>query len=207
MTSTSTFSGLNEARNSSKVLKAPGGGTSDIFGGTIPSTPRSKKNHMASNIFAAPSDIKNSNGDSARRPGQNSHNRLFGQSERPPITPSKNNTYKSNLPFINKDEVVKNGNGHVANGNHATNGNGVAHTNGKTNGHANGHAINGNDHHDGVQNGHTNGHKADGNPVTGEGYRANGGAEINTSVPTLNGARQVINKNRIPPGGFSSGLW
>lgn len=56
--------------------------------------------------------------------------------------------------------MVKNGNGHVANGNHATNGNGVAHTNGKTNGHANGHAVNGNDHHDGVQNGHTNGHKA-----------------------------------------------
>lgn len=102
-------------------------------------------------------------GDSARRAPQNSHNRLFGQSERPPITPSKNNTFKSNLPFINKDdEIAKNGNGHLANGNGhhaATNGNGVAHTNGKANGFANGHA-NGNDHHDGVQNGHTNGHKS-----------------------------------------------
>lgn len=42
-----------------------------------------------------------------------------------------------------------------------------------------------------------------GNPVTGEGFKP----EINTTVPSLNGTNQVINKNRIPPGGFSSGLW
>lgn len=46
----------------------------------------------------------------------------------------------------------------------------------------------------------------DGNPVTGEGYKRVA-AEINTTIPALNGAKQVINKNRIPPGGFSSGLW
>ncbi|XP_029727211.1 microtubule-associated protein Jupiter isoform X7 [Aedes albopictus] len=46
-----------------------------------------------------------------------------------------------------------------------------------------------------------------GNPVTGEGYKSGGAAEINTTVPSLNGAGHVINKNRIPPGGFSSGLW
>lgn len=46
----------------------------------------------------------------------------------------------------------------------------------------------------------------DGNPITGEGY-IRGAAQINTTVPALNGANQVINKNRIPPGGFSSGLW
>lgn len=45
-----------------RVLKPPGGGTSDIFGGAVPNTPRSQKNRMASNIFAAPSDIKNGNG-------------------------------------------------------------------------------------------------------------------------------------------------
>lgn len=37
-----------------RVLKPPGGGSSDLFGGSIPSTPRSARNHMASNIFAAP---------------------------------------------------------------------------------------------------------------------------------------------------------
>lgn len=39
----------------------------------------------------------------------------------------------------------------------------------------------------------------DGNPVTGEGYKR-GAAEINTNVPAMNGAKQVINKNRVPPG-------
>ncbi|EDS44585.1 conserved hypothetical protein [Culex quinquefasciatus] len=46
-----------------------------------------------------------------------------------------------------------------------------------------------------------------GNPVTGEGYKSGGAAEINTTIPSLNGSGHVINKNRIPPGGFSSGLW
>ncbi|XP_020718055.1 microtubule-associated protein Jupiter isoform X1 [Ceratitis capitata] len=47
--------------------------------------------------------------------------------------------------------------------------------------------------------------RRDGNPVTGEGYKPSN--SYNNAVPTLNGANQVINKNRIPPGGFSSGLW
>lgn len=45
----------------------------------------------------------------------------------------------------------------------------------------------------------------DGNPVTGEGYKSS--SDFSTHTPSLNGANQVINKNRIPPGGFSSGLW
>lgn len=45
-----------------RVLKPPGGGTSDIFGGAVPNTPRSTKNRMVSNIFSAPSDLKNGNG-------------------------------------------------------------------------------------------------------------------------------------------------
>lgn len=47
---------------------------------------------------------------------------------------------------------------------------------------------------------------SDGNPITGEGYKRVA-AEINTTVPALNGTKQEIYKNRIPPGGFSSGLW
>lgn len=51
-----------------------------------------------------------------------------------------------------------------------------------------------------------------GNPVTGQGYQrggGNGGGDNHhhTTAAPLNGAKQVINKNRIPPGGFSSGLW
>lgn len=45
-----------------RVLKAPGGGSSDIFGGSIPSTPRSTKNNMVSNIFGGNGDARNGNG-------------------------------------------------------------------------------------------------------------------------------------------------
>lgn len=89
-----------------------------------------------------------------------------------------------------------NGNGHVAaetNGKVYTNGNGVAHTNGHNNSETTGISK-------------TNGY----NPVTGEGYMKPATAEINTHVPALNNDSSrdhVINKNRIPPGGFSSGLW
>lgn len=49
--------------NSFRVLKPPGGGSSDIFGGSLPSTPRSvRSNTMASNIFGASTDLKNGNG-------------------------------------------------------------------------------------------------------------------------------------------------
>jgi len=205
MTSTNIHVGLDEGnRNSSKVLKPPGGGSSDIFGSAVPNTPRSVKNHMASTIFnTGGTDVKNGNGhglgESARRqPQTNSHNRLFGDSERPPVTPSKNH-FKSSIPFaVDATDGAKavNGNGTISNGNGHANGNGVAH-------------ANGNGTHEGskIQNGgstYTNGQKSDGNPVTGEGYKP---GEINTTVPSLNGNRQVINKNRIPPGGFSSGLW
>lgn len=37
-----------------RVLKPPGGGSSDIFGADNPTTPRSIKNRMQSNIFTAP---------------------------------------------------------------------------------------------------------------------------------------------------------
>lgn len=209
MTSTNIHIGLSEnSRSSSKVLKPPGGGSSDIFGhgnGNSAATPRSNKGHMASNIFAAPL-AKTCNdrqgeyryffiGDNHRRnPNMDSHNRLFGEVERP-YTPAKNHQ-KSSIPF----------GGDSVDATPRTNG-----TNGKANG-TNGH-TNGNGHSNGGEAMVANGNsvKHDGNPVTGQGYTT----EINTAVPALNGGskpafngtNQVINKNRIPPGGFSSGLW
>ncbi|XP_063529390.1 microtubule-associated protein Jupiter isoform X2 [Cydia strobilella] len=44
----------------------------------------------------------------------------------------------------------------------------------------------------------------EGNPITGDGYKSLNG-QINT-VTSLNG-NSIINHNRVPPGGFSSGLW
>ncbi|XP_051877163.1 jupiter microtubule associated homolog 2 isoform X2 [Pristis pectinata] len=54
MTSTSTFQGL-EDRPNSRVLKPPGGGSSNIFG--VPEEPPSKPHKMASNIFGPPEEI------------------------------------------------------------------------------------------------------------------------------------------------------
>ncbi|XP_060696105.1 jupiter microtubule associated homolog 2 [Hemiscyllium ocellatum] len=54
MTSTSTFQGLQDKPNSSRVLKPPGGGSSNIFGATDVSS--SKPHKMASNIFGPPEE-------------------------------------------------------------------------------------------------------------------------------------------------------
>lgn len=55
MTSTSTFQGLENRPNSSRVLKPPGGGSSNIFG--VPEEPSTKSHKMASNIFGPPEEI------------------------------------------------------------------------------------------------------------------------------------------------------
>uniref|UniRef100_A0A182QX21 Microtubule-associated protein Jupiter n=1 Tax=Anopheles farauti TaxID=69004 RepID=A0A182QX21_9DIPT len=121
-----------------RVLKPPGGGSSDLFGADQlgPNTPRTmSKNRMQSNIFAAPSDAHKNGSETPRRgtQGQDSHNRLFGELNRP-FTPAKNHM-KSNLP-IGGDQTDAGKNGHQ-NGKS----NGVAHQNG--NGSANGHYSNG----------------------------------------------------------------
>uniref|UniRef100_A0A1L8E5C3 Microtubule-associated protein Jupiter n=1 Tax=Nyssomyia neivai TaxID=330878 RepID=A0A1L8E5C3_9DIPT len=180
----------NVGNTKKRVLKPPGGGTSDIFGGeSSTDSPRSSKNRMASNIFGETAGPVSKNGDRPRAV-VDSHNRLFGEPQRMQ-TPMRDRM-RSNIPIGD----AKGMNGH-------------------TNGHSgaatpkiNGHSINGGSNSSKiVENGveHTNGTK-EGNPVTGEGYKP-AGTEINTSIPCLNGANQVINKNRIPPGGFSSGLW
>jgi len=198
MISNSNFGLTENNKPSSKVLRPPGGGSSDIFGADMPQTPRTVKNHMQSNIFSSEknSAIKN-NGDQPRRAQKNvdSYTRLFGEPERP-ITPAKNHM-KSNIPFGAKTEAAQH---LLSNG---------------SNGHHNHHTNNGkcgsvssasSSVSSSTENLKINGvSKTDGNPVTGEGYKA--GNDMNNSVPSLNGANQVINKNRIPPGGFSSGLW
>lgn len=192
------YAGLNENNKpSSKVLRPPGGGSSDIFGQDAPSTPRSVKNHMQSNIFSSEKGSVKNNGDQPRR-GQksvDSYTRLFGDADRP-FTPAKNHM-KSSIPFGGENG---NGNGN-SNGLHASNGRNGRSDNGGSSSSASSISSS-------TENLKMNGvSKTDGNPVTGEGYKAGGGAEINTTIPSLNGANQVINKNRIPPGGFSSGLW
>ncbi|XP_055695875.1 microtubule-associated protein Jupiter isoform X7 [Lutzomyia longipalpis] len=271
MTSTNFQVGFTEnAKNSSKVLKPPGGGTSDIFGGeSSAETPRSSKNRMASNIFGETAAPVSKNGDRPRAV-VDSHNRLFGEPQRMQ-TPMRDRM-RSNIPIGDAKGMNGHTNGHSGattpktNG-HSVNGgsskiveNGVEHTNGTKepddspflvssrstasnasspmssastrSGNSSTYTkqLFGNDCCD--MNGGSYrtkftprnpvtgmglnepmnrmrklaSNRREGNPVTGEGYKP-AGTEINTSIPCLNGANQVINKNRIPPGGFSSGLW
>jgi hypothetical protein len=179
MSSTNFQIGFSDnMKNSSKVLKPPGGGSTDLFGATIgdtPSTPRAVKNYMKSTIFAAPEPV-NKHGD-VRRPQADSHNRLFGEPDQA-CTPAKNRL-RSNIPIggDESDASSKQSNG----------------TNQK--------AVNGGSVVDG-----NNGVNKGANPMNGDKFAAR---EINTQIPSLNGNNDshVINKNRIPPGGFSSGLW
>ncbi|XP_059219610.1 microtubule-associated protein Jupiter isoform X11 [Stomoxys calcitrans] len=182
----------NVGKTKKRVLRPPGGGTSDIFGGDMPQTPRSIKNHMQSNIFSCDKKdgVKN-NGDQPRRGQKNvdSYQRLFGEPDRA-ATPAKNHM-KSNIPFgSNNDNVISNGNG---NGHHY---------NGKSGSASSASSSVSSSTENLKMNGYS---KTDGNPVTGEGY--NKSNDFSTHTPSVNGANQVINKNRIPPGGFSSGLW
>lgn len=199
----SNLIGITETlKPSSKVLRPPGGGSSDIFGVDLPQTPRSGKNHMQSHIFASDKNgaIKN-NGDQPRRAQKNvdSYSRLFGEPNRP-NTPARNHM-KSSIPFGKNTEenngsaqLLANGNGHYHQHHHfnENNGSSVSSTSSSVSSSTENLKMNGV-------------HKVDGNPVTGEGYKS--GNDLTSSAPCLNGANQVINKNRIPPGGFSSGLW
>jgi hypothetical protein len=179
--------------NSTRVLKPPGGGSSDIFGGNGYDTPRSgNKNHFASNIFAQPEAVAN-NGLTPRRGRNNdSHSRLFGEPDRS-AAQGKNHS-RSNIP-IGGDETDRKSTASSVPSKTSITSNGQ--TNGKMeNGGSQSHISNG------------NGNKDGGNPVTGEGYTGSrNGLDSNAHVPAVNGANQVINKNRVPPGGFSSGLW
>ncbi|KAG7491583.1 hypothetical protein MATL_G00005720 [Megalops atlanticus] len=56
MTTTTTFQGMDpSAKNSSRVLQPPGGGSNISFG-TDEEKPATRKNRTASNIFAEPED-------------------------------------------------------------------------------------------------------------------------------------------------------
>ncbi|XP_030376148.1 microtubule-associated protein Jupiter isoform X5 [Scaptodrosophila lebanonensis] len=193
----------NVGKAKKRVLRPPGGGSSDIFGSDMPQTPRNVKNRMASNIFSAEKDsaVKNNVrqgahrfyfiGDAPRRAQKNvdSYSRLFGEPTRP-ITPAKNHM-KSNIPFGQSTEAAQQ---------LLTNGNG--HYNGKSGSVSSASSSVSSSTENLKMNG---GSRSEGNPVTGEGYKP--GANDYQQPAPMNGANQVINKNRVPPGGYSSGLW
>ncbi|XP_072298682.1 jupiter microtubule associated homolog 2 [Eucyclogobius newberryi] len=86
MTSTNMFQGLDSsAKSSSRVLRPPGGTSSNIFGGyEDDASAQRKPNKMASSVFDAPEETQKSQRRS-HPPGGKSSN-IFGQ---PPAQPQK----------------------------------------------------------------------------------------------------------------------
>ncbi|KOX68231.1 Microtubule-associated protein Jupiter [Melipona quadrifasciata] len=86
----------------SRVLKPPGGGSSDIFGaGPDETSPRRVKNHnqsqLGSALFGDTPNNSNSNETPRNKPGNDSYNRLFGPPDAPPTTPNAKNYMRSNI--------------------------------------------------------------------------------------------------------------
>ncbi|CAI9734786.1 Hypothetical predicted protein [Octopus vulgaris] len=77
MTSTEIRSGYSENKPSSRVLKPPGGGESNIFGPAVAgSSANSKVNRMESNVFKEP-DTKPQPAAASKK--EDTHNNLFGE--------------------------------------------------------------------------------------------------------------------------------
>ncbi|XP_058798746.1 microtubule-associated protein Jupiter isoform X6 [Phymastichus coffea] len=186
------WSSAEEPKSRIRVLKPPGGGSSDIFGASdSPATsPRraGKQPHnqssLSSSFFAEGQPPAGANGslpDLARsKPGNDSHDRLFGPlGAPPPPTPPSKHRLRSSISLAGEPAACP-------------------------------LRTNGCQHNDVV----------DGNPVTGSGYEAQNGSangagsgassvasekSSSDSSPSSGGAPRL--KNRVPPGGFSSGLW
>ncbi|XP_066598082.1 uncharacterized protein Jupiter isoform X2 [Prorops nasuta] len=110
MTSTGTFQGLvDQSRNSSKVLKPPGGGSSDIFGtGPEETSARRVKQHnqsqLSSTLFGSDATNQNNAGSNGpekvaarTKPGNDSYKRLFGPPDAPAVSPNSKNHMRSNI--------------------------------------------------------------------------------------------------------------
>ncbi|XP_015110637.1 microtubule-associated protein Jupiter isoform X5 [Diachasma alloeum] len=183
-----------------RVLKPPGGGSSDIFGGAPEDiSPRRVKNHNQSQLGTAlfgdgvPSTGSNSPDSPRAKPGNDSYKRLFGPPD--PSIPNTKNHMRSNISLSGSQD----------NDSHDIKVNGV---NGGLK--CNGNAINGNANTNDI---------TDGNPVTGTGYietapSQNGGSSASSvngdQRSTTDSSPASVNskpRGRVPPGGFSSGLW
>ncbi|XP_011703722.1 PREDICTED: microtubule-associated protein Jupiter isoform X2 [Wasmannia auropunctata] len=228
-----------------RVLKPPGGGSSDIFGAAPEETsPRRVKAYNQSQLGSAlfgniNGTDKCDNGNAAvsprsNKPGNDSYKRLFGPPDAPP-TPNARNRMRSNIPLSGGSSISSLSSGAATSPAKST-----ASSN-SSGGIANGYASNGSN----SSNDMTGGLPArnpvtgdgiemtplrriprkyrDGNPVTGIGYASeaqkngpamqNGIASSNSSSSgeksndTSPATAKPPTRTRVPPGGYSSGLW
>ncbi|XP_076296536.1 microtubule-associated protein Jupiter isoform X3 [Lasioglossum baleicum] len=241
-------------RFKTRVLKPPGGGSSDIFGAAPEETsPRRVKNHNQSQLGSAlfgegPNNTnKNSNSDTPRnKPGNDSYKRLFGPPDAPSTTPNAKNHMRSNISLsgdsssssassgvatspakstASSDSIAGVLNGYAAsNGNNLTNDitafRRIKRFRGST-------CITRNpvtgDGVDVTPIRRSARRCRDGNPVTGTGYaesQNNGPAAVQNGTSSSSSSigdkstdsspaakAAAGGRTRVPPGGFSSGLW
>ncbi|KAL0119444.1 hypothetical protein PUN28_007733 [Cardiocondyla obscurior] len=198
-------------RFKTRVLKPPGGGSSDIFGAAPEETsPRRIKAHNQSQLGSALFGDTNGTDNASialsprsNKPGNDSYKRLFGPPDAPP-TPNARNYMRSNIPLSGGSSISSRSSTGTATSPAKS-------TASSSSGIINGYATNGvND-------------ITDGNPVTGIGYTPeaqkngpvmqNGTASSNSSNSgekshdTSPGSAKTPTRTRVPPGGYSSGLW
>ncbi|XP_033324155.1 microtubule-associated protein Jupiter isoform X6 [Megalopta genalis] len=197
-----------------RVLKPPGGGSSDIFGAAPEETsPRRVKNHNQSQLGSAlfgDGPNKNSSNDTPRnKPGNDSYKRLFGPPDAPSTTPNAKNHMRSNISLSGDSSSSSASSGAATSPAKSTaSSDSIA---GVLNGYA---ASNGNNLTNDI---------TDGNPVTGTGYAEsqngpttavlNGTSSSSSSIGEKSADSSPAAKAsgggraRVPPGGYSSGLW
>ncbi|XP_071562949.1 microtubule-associated protein Jupiter [Temnothorax nylanderi] len=235
-----------------RVLKPPGGGSSDIFGAAPEETsPRRIKAHNQSQLGSALfGDIngtdRTDNANAAvsprsNKPGNDSYKRLFGPPDAPP-TPNARNHMRSHIPLSGgssisslssatspaKSTASSNSmsriiaNGYASNGSNSSNDMTAFRRNKRFRGLPARNPVTG----DGIE--VTPVRRIprmyrDGNPVTGIGYASeaqkngpamqNGIASSNSSSSgekshdTSPATAKPPTRTRVPPGGYSSGLW
>ncbi|XP_029171931.1 microtubule-associated protein Jupiter isoform X2 [Nylanderia fulva] len=238
-----------------RVLKPPGGGSSDIFGAGPEemTSPRRVKIHNQSQLGSAL--FGNANGTDnphtilsprSNKPGNDSYNRLFGPPDAPPVKSRNAKKYKDTNTLFNGESLasmssssssisrskstISNGssllpniaNGFPSNGNNLSNDITAIRRKKRFRGLPTRNPVTG----DGIEvtPARCNPRKCrDGNPVTGAGYASemqkNGKPAVQNGIASSNSSSSGEKSNgtsspgtaklrtRIPPGGYSSGLW
>ncbi|XP_049846772.1 microtubule-associated protein Jupiter-like isoform X5 [Schistocerca gregaria] len=178
-----------------RVLKPPGGGSSDIFGtAPVDQSPKRRTNYMQSSLFVEPESV---NTTPARvKSGNDTHNRLFGEVTTKPVTPYSLKS-KSNLGF--GDELD---NTPAANGKNIYSPRGDGTT---TNGVKEASVANGNDNANETTN--VNANVNNENTAASASAPAASAPAASTATSSPARAATAPQRSRVPPGGFSSGLW
>ncbi|XP_020293038.1 microtubule-associated protein Jupiter isoform X1 [Pseudomyrmex gracilis] len=239
-----------------RVLKPPGGGSSDIFGAAPEETsPRRVKTHNQSQLGSAlfgdanGTDTATTAVSPRNKPGNDSYKRLFGPPDAPSTTPNARNHMRSNIPLCGGSSPVSSlSSGAATSPAKSTISSNCSSSNSTCI--ANGFASNGSNSNDitafrrkkrfrgspcvPVRNPVTgDGIEVtpvrriprkcrDGNPVTGTGYASEAqknGPVVQNGIASSNSSSSGEKSNdtspmakpatrtRVPPGGYSSGLW